>query len=81
MEFDNEKRGVLFTNNRKADEKHADYTGNVTVDGVEYWLDGYKKVSKKGDPFLSLRLRPKQARPAPDPYDSPEAVDPDDIPF
>ena len=60
-EFDNTNRGVLFINNRKESEKHPDYTGNVNIDGVGYWLSGWKKVGKSGT-FLSLAVKPKEVK-------------------
>lgn len=39
--------GVLFRNNKKKSEKSPDFTGTVTVSGVQYWLSGWVKESKK----------------------------------
>ena len=62
MEYDNTNRGVLFVNNRKENENQPDYTGNINVDGVEYWLSGWKKKSKSGSSFLSVSVNPKEVR-------------------
>jgi len=35
--------GVLFKNDRKETERHPDYTGNMTVKGVDYWLSAWVK--------------------------------------
>jgi hypothetical protein len=51
--------GILFKNDRKEQPNHPDYQGNITVDGVEYWLSGWKKEGSKG-PFLSLSVKPKE---------------------
>jgi uncharacterized protein (DUF736 family) len=76
MEYDNEKRGVLFKNSKKETEKHPDYTGTVTVDGVEYQLAAWIRQSKTGKPFMSLSLSEKQERKEskPEPFQ-------DDVPF
>jgi hypothetical protein len=63
--------GILFQNDRKQNERQPDYTGNLEVDrevvtdlwnqmqeGVEHPkanLVGWRKTSKNGKPFLSLR--------------------------
>ena len=60
--FDDTNHGVLFKNHDKADDKHADYTGSLNVNGEEFWLNAWLKTSKKtGTKFLSLSLKPKQA--------------------
>jgi len=59
-EYDNTNRGAFFKNERKQTDKHPDYTGNINVCGVEYWLSGWLKVSQKGTTFLSLAIKPKE---------------------
>jgi hypothetical protein len=58
--FDNSNSGVLFKNDNKQSDKHADYRGEVNAAGVDYWLDGYVRTSKKGVKFIAFRLKPKQ---------------------
>jgi uncharacterized protein (DUF736 family) len=60
MEYDNTNRGSLFKNEKKEEEKHPDMTGTLNVNGVEFWISGWKKVSKAGSGFISLSIRPKQ---------------------
>lgn len=50
--------GRIFTNDRKENDRHPDYKGNITVDGKEYWLSGWKKQGQRG-PFISLAIKPK----------------------
>jgi hypothetical protein len=60
MEYDNEKRGVMFVNDNKQTDQHPDLKGSVTVEGVEYWLSGFWKTPKKGgEDFLSVSLQRK----------------------
>ena len=63
--------GILFQNDRKQNERQPDYTGNIEMDHetvTDLWnqlqegvqnpkanLVGWRKVSKNGKPFLSLR--------------------------
>jgi len=70
--------GILFQNDRKQTETQPDYTGNIEVDPEvvkDLWdqlqsgnerpkasLSGWKKISKNGKPFLSLRSSLLQER-------------------
>ena len=95
-QYDNTNRGVLFKNDRKETDNHPDYTGNVNVGGVEYWLSAWIKTGQKGK-FMSLSVKPKDVQPQPAPQSisqraMPKRPDPissglrrndmdDDIPF
>jgi hypothetical protein len=57
--------GSLFPNTKKEQDTHADYKGDVKIDGVGYWINGWKKKDKNGNPYLSLSIKPKQPKPAP----------------
>ena len=61
--FDDTNRGVLFKNDRKQSEKHADYKGEMKVNGTDFWLDAWIRESKKGTKFMSLSIRPKEEEP------------------
>lgn len=58
-EYDNTNRGVLFKNDRKQQDNHPDYTGNINVDGHEFWLSAWIKDGRKGK-FMSLSIKPKE---------------------
>ena len=58
--FDNFNSGVLFKNDNKQSDKHADYCGEVNAAGVDYWLNGYVRASKKGVKFIAFKLKPKK---------------------
>ena len=60
MEYEDKDRGALFTNDKKEQDNHPDYKGSLNVNGVDYWISGWKKKSKAGQTFLSLSVRPKQ---------------------
>ena len=76
-----ENSGVLFKNNDKKTEKHPDYKGNLNVEGVEYFFDAWKKVSAKGDTFLSVSVKKKNVQRAATPAPDATPEDQDDIPF
>ncbi len=60
-QYDNKNRFVLFKNRDKRNDKDADYTGNVNVDGEEYWLNGWIKQGPKGA-FISGTIKPKKPK-------------------
>ena len=61
MEYDNTNRVSLFKNDRQDDAKFPDYKGSVNVEGVEYWLSAWIKLSKDGQKFMSLSIKNKNA--------------------
>jgi len=61
MEYDNNNRGSLFKNDRKDDAKFPDYKGSINVEGTDYWLSAWIKVSKDGNKFMSLSIKNKNA--------------------
>ncbi len=42
----------------------ADYKGSGLIGGVNYWVDLYKKKSKTGNEYFSIKVKPKGAPPA-----------------
>ncbi len=81
---DNE--GVLGKNQRKTTDRHPDLSGQCTIDGVAYWISGWKRQKHSdGSTFYSLSFRPKDeqaAKPAPPKRDDGGMADMDeDIPF
>jgi uncharacterized protein (DUF736 family) len=61
-QYDNTNRGVLFKNKDKQSDRHADYRGNLNVDGKEFWLDAWITKSKAGETFMRVSVKPKMAR-------------------
>jgi uncharacterized protein (DUF736 family) len=61
MEYDTTNRGSLFKNDRKDDAKFPDYKGSINVDGTDYWLSAWIKISKDGNKFMSLSVKNKNA--------------------
>lgn len=78
MDYDNTNRGSLFKNDRKDDAKFPDYKGSLNVDGTEYWLSAWIKVSKDGNKFMSLSIKNKNADSV---QSKKKAVYEDDAPF
>jgi hypothetical protein len=81
MAYDNTNRGTLGKNLRREKDTHPEYTGQIDIDGVGYWLSAWVKEGQGGK-FFSLSVKPKEpqaARNAPSPSKA-EWAD-DDIPF
>ena len=57
--FDPTNRGTLSRNEKKESDTHADYNGQLNVNGTEYWLNGWIKKNQEGKSFLSLSIKPK----------------------
>lgn len=79
-DFDNTNRGFVAVNDRKENEKHPDYKGSLNVNGVEYWISGWKKTTKAGKKILSLSIQPKD-RQSSEPTRKAREDDFDDVPF
>lgn len=79
-QYDNNMTGALFSNKERKTDKHPNARGSCEIDGVEYWVSAWTKVSKAGEKYQSLAFTRKdeQAKPAPQPAD--DGLD-GDIPF
>ena len=53
--------GSMFANDRKTEDAHPDRTGTAKISGVEYWVSGWLRTTKKGQPYLSLSFKTKNA--------------------
>ena len=88
-QYDNTNRGVISKNTRKETEAHPDIKGQINIEGVEYWLDGWLKQRTDGSgSFYSLSVKPKNApataaaaKPVQKPAPQQMADIDDDIPF
>lgn len=63
MAYDNTNSGALFPN-EKTKDSHPDYRGTINIDGKDYWISGWIKVSgpnskNPGQKFMSLAATPK----------------------
>lgn len=61
--FDNKNTGILGKNEKREKDTHPTHTGNINIDGTEYWLNAWVKERKDGSgKFFSLTVKPKEAR-------------------
>jgi hypothetical protein len=80
--YDNTNRGVLFNEiDKKTGDNDRDYGGSINIDGREFWLSGWIKISKKGTKFMSLSVKPKIEKPAESERKSPAEDFADEVPF
>jgi len=82
---ENKNSGALFRNDKKATEQHPDYTGNITIEGKEYYLSAWVNESRTGQKYFAIKATPKAATapattaPAQPATTIPDPVD--DLPF
>jgi hypothetical protein len=74
MSYDNTCRGAIWPNRNKKTENHPDFTGSLNVDGVEYFLDAWKKKPDASDraPSLSIKVKRKDVQPQAAPQQAPQ---------
>jgi hypothetical protein len=52
--------GIVSKNKKKEQPKHPDITGDGTIDGVKYWINGWMKNRDDGSIFYSLSFKKKE---------------------
>ena len=57
--YDNTNTGALFPNDKGDNPKRPDFRGTINVGGTDYNVAGWRKESKNGKKFLSLKLDQK----------------------
>ena len=64
QQYDNTNQGALFKHDKKGVETRKDYSGQVNVEGKEFWISGWIKKSKAGETYMSLAIDPKEKQEA-----------------
>ncbi len=59
MAFDKTNSGAIFRNDKEGNPRRPDYTGQINVEGKDYWLSAWIKEDKSGGKFMSLNVKPK----------------------
>jgi hypothetical protein len=64
MAYDNTNRGSIWKNKKKEKDTHPDFTGSINVEGVEYWVNAWRRKddAKPDAPALTFTVRPKEAK-------------------
>ena len=62
MENNKNNSGALFRNDNRETEKHPEYTGNITIEGKEYYLSAWVNESARtGQKYFAIKATPKAA--------------------
>ncbi|MFG1559537.1 hypothetical protein ABMA84_15825 [Halobacteriovorax sp. XZX-2] len=78
--------GGLWKNKQRNHPKSPDFTGQVTIEGVTYYISGWKTDGKQGKPVVSIKVNQKKledpiTQPKQKQYTEPPKDFDDDIPF
>ena len=80
MSYDKTNRGTLGKNKNRKTDKHPEYSGQLDVEGDQYWLSAWIKTNKTtGEKFYALEVKRKQTKE--DKVKAPPPQDDDDFPF
>ena len=86
-EYDNTNRGAIWKNDKKETDRHPDFNGSINIEGVEYFLSGWKRAADANPkaPLVKFSVTKKEqqqahAMPAPSGIGAMPAFE-DDIPF
>jgi len=69
-DYDNTNRGQIWPNDKMRDDKQdPEFTGTLNVEGVEYWVSGWKRKPDANPkaPSLSFSIKAKDSQRAPNP--------------
>ena len=81
-EYDDTNKGALWNNDRKTTDKHPDFNGSLNIEGMEFWIAGWRVASQNPKaPVVRIEVKRKDAvAPADYPKD-PEPPKGDSLPF
>lgn len=73
---------AIWKNTRKESDRHPDFTGSATINGVEYWVSAWKRGpdANPKSPALKGQFRRKEQKPEQQAETKPAGFN-DDIPF
>lgn len=82
-DFDNTNRGSIWANRDKQQETHADFKGSLNVDGVDYWVNAWKRKEGANPkaPALTFSIQKKEQKPEQKTEQAPAGGFDDPIPF
>jgi hypothetical protein len=55
-EYSKENRGAVWRNEKKATDRHPDFTGKATIDGVDYYVSAWKRGPDDNPKAPALRF-------------------------
>lgn len=72
--------GSIGKNRNKKTDTHPDLSGSIDVEGKDFWISGWMKVTD-GEKWISLSVKPKEAKPVQQQRPPTVAEMEDDLPF
>ena len=58
--YDNTNKGAIWGNKDKQTDKHPDFKGSINIEGVEYWLSGWKRDPNGNPKAPSVKFEVKR---------------------
>jgi len=80
-EYDPTNRGALWKNERREKDTHPNLTGQLNVEGREYWVNAWTSKEGGKKPVVSMSIKAKDTQTAPRPQNDPPPYDDSDLPF
>tara|TARA_B100001939_G_scaffold348233_1_gene374610 strand:+ start:18320 stop:18637 length:318 start_codon:yes stop_codon:yes gene_type:complete len=77
----NEQRGFIFKNKFKSKDSQPDFQGSCKLDGKIWQVTLWKKVTKNGDPMLSLSFTTEEVKSKKYASAPGQPIEEDDLPF
>lgn len=74
-QYDNTNKGKLRKNEKKQEDWHPDYRGDLNFEGIDLWIDATLKQWPDGTRYMALKVRRKEPR-----SDAPRSVPAQDAP-
>lgn len=61
---DRDNEGAIWKNEKRETDRHPHFTGQATINGVEYWVSAWKRDAdaKPNAPALKFSVRAKEQR-------------------
>lgn len=56
MNYDNDNRGAVWKNEKKMTDRHPDFTGKATIDGVDYYVSAWRRGPDDNPKAPALRF-------------------------
>lgn len=57
-----QNHGSMFENDRKEKETQPDFRGDIDINGVTYWISGWKAMTSNGKKRISLSVQLQEER-------------------
>lgn len=62
MAYDNTNTGALFQNKNRTNDKQPHAKGTINIEGVEYWISAWTRVSQHGKRYQQLAVTKRKKR-------------------